>query len=1662
MSITRRRVKKISKYYKKLSNQFLRAIKKPIIRLLRNIFIPRRRQVSVNSGFVLPTVVMVALVVVLLTTAILFRSFERAKNASNVRVNEAVISAASPAIDRAKAKINQLFNDPRLPRSTPSDLSLSQVISDNVNQYTFGDETQLELVSDVNKDGTINLNSTTLDTNESLNTAWKYPVDTDNNGKFDSYTLYSIYFRTPSTTRPRSPLEARTQPMDEGTTGNQCSNIVATSADLIGSQGWYKVGSKLKRSFFVYTTTVPITDNTGLDNIKYEKYTGNKGFAALEYQQDRERIPLNNNAVLYEDDLEIAPGAGLNLNGRVFTNGNLLTRPTFTAIRFYLVSSPKSCYFNEQNSKVVVAGNVINSRVSESSSTSGSAPQVDLFDQSYTPTSSIQSDTISDTNKTVTSSVYGNTAAFNDAAYAQRINRLVDATISQYPNNTSLPDEVQQGINQQLAGDLTLSAATVRDQQLTTYFRKRTRRVPYAEIPFAGDPLKYTKNGKSYDYTTTSPLQGSGNSLRPVDEWVFPFDPSSGTDASDYGVLAMHTNGNSKLYLPATDPAQEAKANKEQKIGDRVLVGNSLPQFWYDTTQNAFVSSTDKGQTINGRQWDIDQNGNNSTVTRQRISQAYQLDDLGVTDRDQFWEKSAAQQPQGSLDVVGGLRVITGAGIYLPNDYIGSAHTFTNTQTTVWADTMPSITTQAQGLPNDKTPYLQMRATVAYHYQDSSYDPKTPTTYQTPIACISSYYDPTSSTTARNKLGLPDISLRNTNRDLTGLANVSTNPGNSNNGVVYSASSLSTTGYSAELNYQAQLKYPNGRWVNEPLKNALADIAASKSLTLSEQSAVDSAMCALKILDATIGTPTDTKVPHGAIMETAFLDARQIKAIDKPTSTSSTTYDLDVELRQPLEIRATVIDLDLLRRKSKSNGEFLFPNSGIIYASRDDALSDLSDSSQDLDLSARDFKLDPTRRPNGIMLINGSDLSRNSTYKPEEKGLILATNLSVYIQGNFNQHTQEEFTDNSLKNQSDWSGRFYKRQTLNSNFACRAGQFSTCSTGESWRPASVIADSITVLSSNFRLGFREEGDYNLRDNYGNFPIGYDFDGSGGNPNSSTNVTLDETAIKFDVNGNGNMTDTSVSTLDETVLGVDLNGNGNKTNTSVQITESNITATVAARLNGFWDNNFVTSHDFTDSQYSGSTSGRVDSSYLNNFVTPIQRRAQFSEYVMEMCPKLTLTACTPSDWVVGYDLDGKNGFSDSEKIIKANQLIQALSDAGIPSVQTTKLRAGTTATPATDPNDPNIQRYPRRVAFLRYGNGLTATKGGKNLSGGADNTLVLDDDKTPIPIGISTNGNSSNIQVNYFPFSNTIKINNVTYQKYDTSNSSSNPNRPRQFKDDGTTANNALWFRTSTSSNSFTSATATYDQKYPLWIANTLTGTRPTEQPLLIPVLQIQYPFISPSDTNSLNDTGDAKNSGNWMQTATNTETNLVFAQGNTPERPVETNGGLENFVRFLERWQGVNHTASGAFIQFKRSSYATAPWQIVTADYNTDQTGYTSSSTGTIFGYPQGYRLTVTNVSGKTLGRSPFYAAPTRFWGYDVALLSQLPDLFSQRFTTPATNQPNEFYREVGRDDTWMKTLLCAAQNQSVGGYNTAPSASYGTNYNYYALSRDQRSSTCP
>ncbi|MBN3868966.1 hormogonium polysaccharide biosynthesis protein HpsA [Nostoc sp. JL33] len=1555
MSIKRKLFKAVRFYFKKLTYQFLSIIKKQMVWLLKTIFTTNRRRGSGNAGFLLPTVAMVSLVVVLLTTAILFRSFERSKNASNVRVNQAVLNAAAPALDRARAKLDKLFADSRLPRAVPSDKVLEDTLSNTANlpEFTFGDETPLK----------VHYNYTTVPTGESqpadMATAWMFPIDTNNNGKFDSYTLYGIYFRTPPITsgtysRPRNPLEARTPPMTSGSVSSSCKNIVATSAALVGSTGWVSIASQLQKSFFVYTANVPITIQPTTANDpgnNYETFKGNKGFSSLEYQQDRVQVPLVNNAVVYNDDIDITPGPAFNLNGRILTNSNLLTGDN--NVRLYQVSSVNSCFYNEDNAKIIVGGNLGAGGFTSTggNGTGSNGTLVDLFKgQGVTP--SQNGNTSANTSVTEGS----NNIAYNSLAYAQRINLLVLAQTAKAASTD--PQEVQDAITQQLQllnlTTATASAAqlsTVRNNQLVLYFQQRTRRVPYGEVGFGGDAI--INPTTSIDYTTTTVLQGSGQSLRPQDTWVYPFLASDGKTKTNYSKLTLNISS-SKLLPGATQPTKQQTDGKETFVGDRILLGNNLPALWWNGTTFVGGDTTTDTQNIKDVNWD------SGSGTRTRSSRVQQLADLGTVDRDGDWESAAATVPTTVGAPVGGLRVVTGAGIYLPPLFtVSSTQAALNLAAAatnrIWSDMMPVPNTLASGINPDTyntnivlpnllyTPYLRMRATAVYHYQASGYSAINPK----PIACISSFYDPTNSTTAKNLATLP--------------YNGSTG-GNSHNGIVYAAPTKAVSDYSALLKYQANLMYPNGRLVNPTLNTAMGLVAASGTLTISEQSAIDASICAIQILDGTIGSPSISVIPHGAISENAFLDARQIKAIHKDVSTGVETftnadgvngngtgtstlcyfqypctiatgtpanvpnpstgstapdYELAKETRQPLEIRATVLDYNALRKKPYGTAtpqEYLIPNSGIIYATRDDALPDLSyaagivaaDTATQIQTkkdtqksqSPVDYKLDPTRRPNAIMLINGDPTNnpngsiwRVQAYTDAEKGLVLASNLPVYVLGNFNKHTQEEFITGLAVD----LGNFYSRSDLNPNFACRTGDprlITSCTTGDAWRPASVLSDAITLLSTTYKTGYRSDGDYDLNNNLGD----------------NTSITA------FKNNGFAFV----------------------NSNTVVTTNNSNV-------VNALW-------YDSANSDLPLSTK---NSSYLNNLVTPIQRRRSAPEYLMEVCQKLPVSACNSgNDWWVTLPGDATYPLG-----VKASDATNSL---GL-TFDITKHKAGTTA---VSPNASYLN-YPRRVAFLR-----------STTSGATYGQLMPDANTKPIIIGIKGG------KITQFPLST-----------FDTS-------RPDSRAD-------ALWFLTTSSTDDST----TNDNFPPIFLPTT-TGT--TNQPALLPMLQIQVAFGT--NQNISYDAGKVGAGGQqgsyWMQNApTNGTTfNLVAAGGDTPARPTEDNGGLHNFVRLLENWNptGGSNDAfpaiiNGSFIQRTRSAYATAP----------------------LVAYLNGSSLAQYPISNSS-GQVPFYIAPKRQWGYDVALLSQSPDAFSQKLAITPTNKPNEYFREVGRDDTWVQTLLCA------------------------------------
>jgi hypothetical protein len=1185
------------------------------------------------------------------------------------------------------------------------------------NEYTFGDETPLKLVFDL--DG-----QNGIEEGEKLRTAWKFPIDSDNNGKFDSFTLYGVYYRVPPATvgnpaRARGPLEARSRPQSTGA-GDACLSGNGGGSGS-SSPGWFPIDDQIKKAFFTYVATVPITqeqladlasgykpnDNTNIPVGRFEKYTGNKGFSALEMQQDQARLALDNNAVWYEDDLSITNVFNFKLNGRVQANANLMLGTEQGNITFFQVSSPFSCHYTAQNSKILVGGNVSANGIAGTSSAEtedlGNARvYVHPFkekDVAFDPTNFDNDDqwVVSAVNKTTDDSPQE--VAYNTNAYAQRLNLLVTTALSLYTGDPAdvnavatfarFPTEIGDKFRAKYPDDgTTLSEDEARNllrQVIEVYFRERIRRVPFKEIP-----ITQTDALGTVDATNVFP---AGGEIKAPEEW-----------------MAVNNINNQPLDLQTNkldQTAGQSATDKETLIGDRILVGNGLPTYWLkDYATNTYADAKEKQTGANG-----------PDTPNGRESQTRILDDLGDTSRNGFWEKAAASHtliPE-SAELSGGLRVVTGAGIYIDGvapqrggtglrigeaqrrigRFLGNERSFlpqppvTPTQlqrlnaeidptdptkpvSVVWPDTMPMYRWDDIN-PNNNT-YdrnevfkgdLQMRATVVYHYASGEPDQ--------PIACISSYYDPTNANTAKNSSTVDTV-----NGDPLGV---------SNNGLNYQVPPT-TRDIDDTLRRQAYMVFPDGRWVNRPLKEAVEASDAGTALSFEHKAAIDAAKCALEILSG--ATPIPGEVPDYAIRERAFLDARQVKTLHKPDvkfeadgitfdpssvetidrqtlrtdadgkvliadpeevkiATQATLndpvnpknptpseYSLPIEERQPLEIRVTEIDLNVLRQtqsgtipagKPKAGDtEYLLPLSGIIYATRDDALPDITDvnitdpSLTDGGSSATDFKVDPSRRPNGIRIwssdpLGGGRLSRGTgnNDSAEEKGLILASNLPIYIKGNFNLHYEfdtqtevEEFTETlPLPTDATYDTEFYARQTENPNFACRVGSGDDCDPGDQWRPARILSDAITLLSNNFRDGFREEGNYDFNNNAGNL-------------------------------------------------------------------------TVASRLkNGFWWNGFGTNYLYTNGgavqpypidaefpeQDAVNPAAEIEgSSYVMNGVTPIQRRVEFPAYKMEICTKLPISECGPTDW-----------------------------DNSQP--------AGTTATLPTSPAFTK-RDYPRRVAFER--------------------------------------------------------------------------------------------------------------------------------------------------------------------------------------------------------------------------------------------------------------------------------------------------------------------------------------------------------------------------
>ncbi|XGV94976.1 MAG: hormogonium polysaccharide biosynthesis protein HpsA [Leptolyngbya sp. BL-A-14] len=363
-----------------------RSMSRALVTWLLRAALVVNRKTRATSGFVLPTTVLLILVVALTAGALSYRAFNTSTRTIAETQNRVIYNSATPAIDRARAKIEFLFDstkDSRFPGGVPSsDFLASMLLNDGTTTINGQKAGQLLLggndpytLPDEKTWGTANgFASGRLDSNGdgTPDNAWGFRADTDGDGTPDATIVYSIALTIPANTGtgtnvtqgwqrlvalsdsdkakgiagtdPRSPVPyARTGPLSNSPSAAGCRGASSSGSSV--ESGWYQDTSNtatLRRNFQVDAFVLPDSVTKG----------GATNFATLEFQQDRVLNRGNKWGAWFRNDLEIFPGPPFQWNGAMHTEGNLIIgNSSFSA---YLISSPYSCLWYESSSEITV------------------------------------------------------------------------------------------------------------------------------------------------------------------------------------------------------------------------------------------------------------------------------------------------------------------------------------------------------------------------------------------------------------------------------------------------------------------------------------------------------------------------------------------------------------------------------------------------------------------------------------------------------------------------------------------------------------------------------------------------------------------------------------------------------------------------------------------------------------------------------------------------------------------------------------------------------------------------------------------------------------------------------------------------------------------------------------------------------------------------------------------------------------------------------------------------------------------------------------------------------------------------------------------------------------------------------------------------------------
>jgi hypothetical protein len=340
--------------------------------LLKMMFRPSRRASPAIAGFVLPTTVMLLLIASMTVGAIVFRGYSRTSQAIGQTQQRVIYNAATPAVDRARAKLETLFDanrDNRYPGGIPAENYLVGMLRNDgsynvtalpgaptADMYTLPDEQRINL------DGLQKTGETRPEDN-----AWSFRTDTNGDGTRDATVIYSIIAQTPpdltTGTPPRAVagsgvvntddrtkatnLWVRNAPLSNRQRGN-CSS--ASNQVSAPAQGWFadlNNSATLRKNLQVNALVIPDNANA------------NGTFVTMEMQQDRQLDRGNKWGAWFRYDLEIFPGPQFNWNGAMHTEGSLMIQPN-TGFDGYLVSAQNSCLMASADSSEVTITNIRN------------------------------------------------------------------------------------------------------------------------------------------------------------------------------------------------------------------------------------------------------------------------------------------------------------------------------------------------------------------------------------------------------------------------------------------------------------------------------------------------------------------------------------------------------------------------------------------------------------------------------------------------------------------------------------------------------------------------------------------------------------------------------------------------------------------------------------------------------------------------------------------------------------------------------------------------------------------------------------------------------------------------------------------------------------------------------------------------------------------------------------------------------------------------------------------------------------------------------------------------------------------------------------------------------------------------------------------------------